>query len=198
MVPHVNKRRFFYGTIVSIFFIFFFMSASAHADIYMYVDRNGVMHFTNTPTSSRYKLYIRGRNSRSTHYSTTKYDELITEASEKYGVPFSLVKAIIKVESNFNHRAVSKAGAMGLMQIMPFNLELLDIADPFDPWENIMGGTRFFKKLLKRYDGKLTFALAGYNAGPRRVDKYNGIPPIKETQNYVKLVKKYYRIYSNS
>ncbi|MCP4105169.1 MAG: lytic transglycosylase domain-containing protein [Desulfobacteraceae bacterium] len=173
------------------------MVAPANADIYMYVDKDGVMHFTNTPTSSRYEIYVKGRRSRPRHYSTTKYDDLITEASEKYGVPFSLVKAIIKVESNFNHRAVSKAGAMGLMQIMPFNLELLDIADPFDPWENIMGGTRFFKKLLKRFDGNLAFALAGYNAGPKRVDKYNGIPPIRETQNYVKLVKKYYRIYNS-
>lgn len=168
------------------------------ADIYMYVDERGVMHFTNAPTSSKYKLYI-GSGTKSfgfDSYTTSKYDSLITQASETHGVSFPLVKAVIKVESNFNPRAVSHKGAQGLMQIMPETAKLLNISDPFDPWENIMGGTRYLRSLLDKFSGDLQLALAGYNAGPARVEQHNGIPPIQETQEYVRNVIKYYRILS--
>ena len=126
---------------------------------------------------------------------TDRYDDLITEASKKHGVSFSLLKALIKIESDFNPRAISSAGAKGLMQIMPENIRALNIKDPFDPLENIMGGTCYLKKLIRRFDGKLPMALAAYNAGPNMVDRYKRIPPFKETENFVEKVMKYYSIF---
>lgn len=185
--------------VLVIFALAFLISTTptAYADIYMYIDDDGVMHFTNAPTESDrdYKVYIREKRSNSvTFYSTDKYDDLISNACEIYGVDSRLVKAIIKAESDFNPRAVSKKGAMGLMQIMPENFQLLDIQNPFDPKENIMGGTRYFKYLYDRFEGKLTLSLAAYNAGPTTVDNYNKtIPPYRETEQYVQRVLQYYR-----
>jgi soluble lytic murein transglycosylase len=183
--------------------IFFIVSiaSSGGADIYMYIDANGVMHFTNAPTASdrEYKVFIRERQSRSKpFYSTDKYDDIITDASDQYGVDSRLVKAIIKAESDFNPRAVSGKGAMGLMQIMPENFQHLQIENPFDPRENIMGGTRYFKYLYDRFEGQLALSLAAYNAGPTTVDHYNkSIPPYRETEQYVERVLKYYRNYKS-
>jgi len=170
-----------------------------NADIYFYTDKNGVRHFTNVPTSSDYRPYIREpRRRRPTAwrvFNNKKYDNIITMASQNHGVSFPLIKAIIRAESGFNHRAVSKKGALGLMQLMPENVRLLRIKDPFDPWENIMGGTQFFKKQLHHYNGKVKLALAAYNAGPNAVDHYKGIPPYAETRNYVKKVIRFYKAY---
>ena len=196
MLTYLSK--YIYPGIILAALITLTSSLPCHADIYMYIDSKGVLHFTNVPTSSNYRLYIRERPAKSFNsYSTNKYDRYITEASKKHGISFPLVKAIINVESNFNPKAVSKAGAMGLMQIMPENIRKLRIRDPFNPWENIMGGARYLKELLQRYNGKLPLALAAYNAGPTMVDRYNGIPPIKETENYVRKVMKSYNILSN-
>lgn len=170
----------------------------SHADIYKYVDEEGVLHFTNVPTSSGYKLFMRENPSKKTNiYSSSKYDHLISEASIKHGVSFNLLKALIKVESNFNPKAVSKAGAMGLMQIMPGNFDALKITNPFNPRENILGGTLYLKQLIIRFDGKLPLALAAYNAGPNTVERYKRIPPIKETENYVKKIMTSHYLYKN-
>ena len=167
-----------------------------YADIYTYTDSQGVMHFTNVPTSTKYRIYIREKSGKSVNtYNADRYDDLITKASKKYGVSFSLLKALIKIESDFNPLAVSKVGAKGLMQIMPANLKALNINDPFDPRENIMGGTLYLKQLLNRFNGKLPLALAAYNAGPRMVENYKRIPPFPETENYVKKVMKYYAVF---
>lgn len=166
------------------------------ADVYMYIDSDGVVSFTNTPTSTDYKLYIKEKPIKLQRvYSTKKYDHLILKAEQKFGVDFSLIKAVIKVESGFNPKAVSKKGAKGLMQIMPMNYKSLSISDPFDPEENIMGGTKYLNKMLQRYKKKLPMALAAYNAGPQAVDRYRQIPPYKETQNYVKKVMQLYSQY---
>ena len=161
---------------------------NSFSDIYMYIDSNGIVHFTNTPTSTDYKLYIKEKTQGiQQRISTKKYDDIIKKAQKRYGVEFSLIKAVIQVESGFDPKAVSKRGAKGLMQIMPDNYKNLFVKDPFDPSQNIMGGTLYLQRLLKRYKYKLPLALAAYNAGPQAVDKYKRIPPFKETQNYVKL-----------
>ena len=164
-----------------------------YADIYMYTDSQGVMHFTNVPTSAKYSVYIKEKSTESNiTYNSNKYDDLITTAAKKYEISFSLLKALIKIESDFDPWAVSKVGAKGLMQIMPENLKALNINDPFDPRENIMGGTRYLKQLLERFKGEIPLALAAYNAGPRMVENYKRIPPFPETEDFVKKVMKYY------
>ena len=177
----------------------FVLISPAQADIYRFIDENGVMHFTNTPTSStqKFRLFLKEKPTINRRYSTEKYDDLISDASERYGVDFPLLKAIIKAESDFDPLAVSKKGATGLMQIMPQNFELLGIKDPFDPWQNINAGARYFKQMFDRFNGKLSLSLAAYNAGPTAVDRYKTIPPYEETEEYVRRVLKYYYNYKN-
>ena len=115
-------------------------------------------------------------------------DELIQTFSEKYDVDGDFIKAIIKQESGFNTKATSKKGAMGLMQLMPKTAESLGVLDAYNPSENIEGGVKYLKGLLEKYDNNKELALAAYNAGPGAVKKYGGIPPYKETQNYVNAI----------
>lgn len=114
------------------------------------------------------------------------------EAAKKYGVDIKLLKSIAKQESNFDPNATSKSGAMGIMQLMPFTAEELGVEQPYDAKSNIMGGAELIAKLLDKYDGDKTLALAAYNSGSGNVAKYGGVPPFKETQNYVKKVLGYY------
>ena len=180
--------------------LFLFLAPIASADIYRYIDENGVMHFTNTPTASSgdFKLFLReGSKERRSWYYSKRYDDLITKASKRHGVSFPLLKAIIRAESDFNPKAVSKKGAMGLMQIMPQNFKLLGLKDPFNPSQNINAGARYFRQLYDRFNGKLALSLAAYNAGPTAVDRYKTIPPYEETEEYVRRVLKFYYNYKN-
>jgi len=187
---------YFFVGLYGLISILFIAVPPLYADIYVYVDSQGVLHFTNVPTSSNYKIFIREKPDGSMKSDVTRrYDRLITEAAERHGVAFSLLKAMIKIESDFNPRAISRAGAMGLMQIMPENIKRLNITDPFDPRENIMGGTRYLKQMIDRFKGKLPLALAAYNAGPNIVERYQRIPPYTETEDYVEAVMKYYSIF---
>lgn len=122
-------------------------------------------------------------------------DYIIKEKADKYNIDESLIKAVIKAESGFNPNAVSKAGASGLMQLMPGTARGLGVEDIFDVEQNIEGGAKYLRGMLDRFDGDKSLALAAYNAGPNAVKRYGGIPPYQETQNYVKRVLSYERNY---
>lgn len=189
---HGDRKYVFIG-IVCAASLLWLTVLSVCADIYMYIDKDGHYYFTDRPTSPKYRLFIKERTAKPPRSaSANKYDTIAREAARRHGVDFRLVKAIMKVESNFNPRAISKAGAKGLMQIMPENFRALRIRNPFDPWENIMGGTCYMKQLLNRFNGNLRLALAAYNAGPNSVDSFNGIPRIAETREFVEKVIRYY------
>ncbi len=165
------------------------------AEIYKFVDENGVVHFTNVP-DKRYNLVLKevwvrfrlGAN-------FDKFDPEIRKASKRYGVDYALVKAVIKVESNFDPLAVSRAGAKGLMQLMPGTANALRVNDPFHPEDNIEGGVRHLRYLSDLFNENLHLVLAAYNAGEEAVFRYNDIPPYWETQTYIQRVLKYFRDY---
>jgi soluble lytic murein transglycosylase-like protein len=184
---------------------------SASADIFQYVDGDGVAHFTNTPSKSDpWKLYARSDDRHATgrlpstwvprfevggseRYS--RYDDVIREAAGYYQLPEAFVRAIIKVESDFNPAALSSAGAQGLMQLMPDTGARMLVTDPWDPRENIFGGCRYLRVLANTFNGDLDLTIAAYNAGEGAVIRSGGIPDISETQNYVIMVKGWYRAY---
>lgn len=184
------------------------------AGIYVYVDERGVKHYTNTPTSSRYKLASLPRLNTppgGSSYSTRRYsrklsvandpkhyDRHIEQAAEKYMIDPLLIKAVIKAESDYNQYAISSKGAQGLMQLMPGTARELQVGNPYNASQNINGGTRYLKKLLDTYNGDLSRSLAAYNAGPSRVAKYGPLPRIRETIDYVKKVSQYYLLYQQA
>jgi soluble lytic murein transglycosylase len=167
------------------------------ADIYRYQDENGVWHFTNVKDDHRYKLYLQSSYRKPVQLFMRDYEWMIKEAANRFGVDSSLIKAVIKAESDFDYQAVSCKGAQGLMQLMPETCSDMKVGDPFNPEENILGGTRYLSLLLNRFDNDKSLALAAYNAGPEKVENYKGIPPYPETQTFVKKVLNYYQKYNS-
>jgi len=169
----------------------------AQATIYTFVDRNGTVHFTNVPNDPRYKPGVirpQFRSGRANKAGDPRlYEEHIRRAASRYEMDPLLIKAVIKTESNFDCQAISSKGAKGLMQLMPETAADLNVWDPFDPQENIFGGTNYLRQMMARFGGNLRLALAAYNAGPSRVEAAQGIPLIPETQQYVAKVIQHYR-----
>lgn len=135
---------------------------------------------------SKYEPTIGSLNYNSGSVTRAQIQNIVSQISQKYKVDEKLVNAVIKQESGFNPKATSHCGAMGLMQLMPATAKGLGVKDAYNPVQNIEGGVKYLSNLLKKYNGNTVLALAAYNAGPGAVDKYSGVPPYKETQNYVK------------
>lgn len=163
-----------------------------YADIYRYVDEDGVIHFSNVPTHYRYRLYISETKLDYQAYFD-RYDNIIITASLKHGIDSSLIKAVIRAESDFDKHAVSSKGAQGLMQLMPETAKDLAVKDSFDPQENIHAGVRYLKRQLNNFRNDVPLALAAYNAGENAVRRYgHRIPPYKETRTFVDRVLRYW------
>ena len=174
------------------------MPSLVSAEIYVRIHGDGRKEFTNRPSGHGWIFYMTEAGERPVIRFEKRagkpksLDEIITEIAYKFAIEASLVKAIIRAESNCNPNAVSSKGAQGLMQLMPGTARELNVTRPFDPRENIIGGVKYIKGLLASY-GDLRLALAAYNAGPGNVEKFAGIPPYRETINYVKKVIRYYK-----
>lgn len=165
------------------------LCTTSFADIYKFTDPTGVIHFTNIPQGKDYEKIISEKRA----HTKDNYDYIIESKSSKYNIEPAIIKAVITAESNWNPRAVSHKGAMGLMQLMPATAKDMEISNPFDPEDNIEGGTKYLRWLLNRFDGNLDLALAAYNAGPARVEQSGGIPAITETRKYVQNINKIYK-----
>jgi soluble lytic murein transglycosylase-like protein len=184
------------GTLFSLLFALFgalWLMPTARADVYVYKDKQGVLTFTNVPTHQGFRRVIRDGAPRFS--SAASYDDLIRSASDRHNVDADLIRAVIKVESDFDSSARSHKGATGLMQLMPETARLHNVLDLFDPGANIEGGVRHLKLLLGRYQGDLELSLAAYNAGIKAVEKHGGIPPFTETREYVRRVLGHYQAY---
>jgi soluble lytic murein transglycosylase-like protein len=170
----------------------------AHAEVYRFEDESGGVHYTNVPSDPRYQT-VPGWSDRPapslppTFFPTlARYGGAIRAAAERHGVDPRLVETVIVVESAGNPRAVSPKGAIGLMQLMPHRAAELHVRNPFDPLQNLEGGVRHLRDLLARFDGDVTLALAAYNAGEEAVRTYRGVPPYRETQDYVRKIRALY------
>jgi soluble lytic murein transglycosylase-like protein len=181
----------------------------ARADIFSYTDKKGTVHFTNRLPNGKdrrkYKVYLKtpptrrvrpgvvpipARDSNPLRYS--KYDASIQEASRTFSIPEPFIRAVIRVESDYDPRVVSHAGAQGLMQLMPATAKRMSVRNSFDPHDNIMGGTRYLRHLANMFGGEMVLTIAGYHAGEGAVMKYNGVPPYSSTHGYIKKVLRFY------
>jgi hypothetical protein len=185
---------------------------AAEADVYQHIDENGVIHLTNIrPTGPRaggYKVVLRTPPIRQPRPGVkvdmptnldpgrlTRFDDHIREASRLYAIPEAFIRAVIHTESNYYPRAVSHCGAQGMMQLMPATGRRMGVRDPFDPRQNILGGTRYLRYLANMFRGDMVLTIAGYHAGENAVLRYRGVPPYETTQRYVPTVLRHYYRY---
>ncbi len=198
----VRFNRFFRGFTLLIVLLGIVRSLAHSSEIYQFVDASGTIHFTDTPTHTRYRpILSEGRkvpikkSSRSVH-TKARYPLMIDQIARAQDMDPALIKAVIRAESDFDPNAVSSSGAQGLMQLMPKTAKEVRVDNPFDPEENVRGGTQYLRSLLRRFNNDLPRALAAYHAGAQTVEKHGGIPPIEATQTYIKRVLSYYKGYS--
>ncbi len=187
----------------------FAFSIDARGDIYTKKEKDGTVHFTNIKPRGKdrqkFKVYLKtpprrkarpgvvpvpARDKNPARYS--RYDASIDEASRTFSVPVAFIRAVIRVESDYNPDVVSWAGAQGLMQLMPATARRMNVNDPFDPHQNIMGGTRYLRYLANMFGGDMVLTIAGYHAGEGAVTKYGGVPPYSMTHGYIKKVLDFY------
>lgn len=194
------------------------LATSTHAgQIYMYKDSNGSTLLTNRKSADRsltkvkvtyypdsnihsYRNWGNSEASVLPSYSRNKnaFDHIIQQAAQQHGVSEGLIKAVMHTESGFNVNARSPVGAQGLMQLMPATARRFNVSNAYDPHENIMAGAKYLAWLLKRFNGNTTLALAGYNAGEGNIAKYGGVPPFRETQDYIRRVtSRYSNLYAS-
>ena len=195
---------------LSIVFTLIF-SGRCSADLYMYVDENGSIFFTDAPTHSKYIKIKETAKKEEKKQKTESSDSLaarkiqvnkdilyrkIQHTASKHDVDPDLIWAMIKTESNFNSKAISPKGAKGLMQLMPATARAYDVSDPFDPYDNIEGGIRYMRYLLMMFNGNVSLSLAAYNAGEHKVLSYKrNVPPFSETKSYINRVLTYYNYF---
>jgi hypothetical protein len=172
-----------------------FSVSTTTAEIYQFIGPNGSISLTNVPSDPRYRK-IEGESSRfHAALSEQELEPVIRRHSSQHRLHPALIRAIIKAESDFDPHAVSRSGAIGLMQLMPQTAVRLDVRDMYDPDDNVGGGTKYLRQLLDRFHGNLPLALAAYNAGENAVDRYQALPPFDETREYVRKVLRYYRAF---
>jgi soluble lytic murein transglycosylase len=197
-MPHASATYRAVGSILSAVLFALLggtLQYAAGETIYMFQDGNGVTHFSNAPTDPRYKKFRATFGSmdrfRPTSISIQVMHQAIMQSSERHRLDPALVRAVIRAESAFNSNAVSRKGAVGLMQLMPETAASLNITNPYDPEQNIAGGARYLRYLLDRFHGNVPLALAAYNAGETRI-RDSRIPRISETREYVRRVLRFY------
>lgn len=205
---HLLMRRIFARTFWLVSLPLLMLSSAGSSQIYQHTGPDGVLQFSTTPpsdTSAEKVIGGRAKEEKSARTqpsapnpnpdrATNSFDEYIRHAADAYGVPFALVKAVIRAESGFNPHAVSSAGAVGLMQLMPATAEALNCTNPFDPAQNINAGTQYLKVLISRYNGDMNLVLAAYNAGSGAVARASGIP-FQNTRRYIERVYRFYLEY---
>ncbi len=201
------------NTMVCILCLLMFLGlvSIVHADIFSYTDKNGTVHFTNISPGrgSKYKVYLKSPDRRKPRKGVSpipardksperfiRYDAYIHEASLLYQIPEAFIRAVIHVESSYDPRVISWAGAEGLMQLMPGTARRMGVEDSFDPRQNIMGGTRYLRTLANLFDGDIMLTIAGYHAGEGAVQRYKGVPPYTSTIGYIKKVLGKYHEYA--
>jgi len=188
------------ATVFSLLMLVFCLGGTAWSDIYRYTDDSGVVCYTDAPFGKKTEIVLRENRPEEKQPLSLKqpaaradYSHFVQKAASKYDIDSALINAVIKTESNGNHRAISRKGAIGLMQLMPTTANDMNVRNPYNPEENIEGGTKYLRAMIEKFNGDLTLALAAYNCGPGTVEKYRSVPPISETRDYVRKVYSLYK-----